>query len=331
MVAGPNRKPAAGPSRSRIDWAPWRAITHSSLEGESMSAITGMAALMTEPRDGFVIDWRRMAKPQADGYDTGIILKLMSVPSRRRSQPYVREAPQGGPMLFGGRVEVRNRESGGLKDERFVPAPPDHPNLPVAECLLGAWPEMAMQFPLIVSTIQPWQQPQKPPEYWQEHPGSGSHHKEEEFGTIMITVDSSIALAEAMVHEMAHHKLYAMGVPRVEVYRLIVNDPSELYVSPVVQDRKRPMTAVLHAQYSFMHVTALDIAMYEGPEMISNQKSLARLLLQRNVKRMEAGYQEIAKHARTDEEGRAFLEGFMQWSEDVLSHGRDILGREHGC
>ena len=295
-----------------------------------MSITQVMATAVTEPGDDFVIDWRRMAEPQVDGYDTEVILKLMSIPSRRRPQQCVREVPKGGSTLLGGRVEVRNRERGGLEDNRFVPASPDHPNVPLAEDLLGAWPEVAKQLPRIVHTIQPWRQPEKPPEYWQEHPGYSSHHKEEEFGTIMVTVDSAIALAEAMVHEMAHHKLYAMGVPRVEVYRLIVNDPSELYVSPVVKDRKRPMTAVLHAQYSFMHVTALDIAMYEGPETIPDQKRLARLLLGRNVKRMETGYEEIAKYARTDEEGRLFLDRFMRWSEAVLSHGQEILRLEHG-
>ena len=64
---------------------------------------------------------------------------------------------------------------------------------------------------------------------------------------------------------------------------IVGNDPAQRHVSPIVKDRTRPMTAVLHAQYSYVHVTALDLHMLEAeraggktPEDAIFQASLLR-------------------------------------------------------
>jgi hypothetical protein len=272
------------------------------------------------------IDWKRMAMPQPDGYDTLVTLRLaMTSTSLLRPRRYHRLPPDGAPTIFGGRVAVRNRPSGGLVGTRYVPASPTHPNLLLAETLVSAWPEVSFQFPKLIDTIQPWSDKTLTAEQWRVAPGSSSHSEEAEFGTIMVTVDSAIALAQAMVHEMAHHKLRALGISFLRARRLITNDPSELYISPIRKDRKRPMTAVLHAQYSFIHVTALDIAIYDSSSTTSEDRSLGVLLLERNVPKMEAGYAEIKRHARTDDSGAVFLDSFMSWSRAVLTRGREIL------
>ena len=178
------------------------------------------------------IDWTRMAVPQADGYDTAAVLRLATTgPSLLR--PTIPPPPtDGAPTIFDGRAAVRNRSGGGLQLPRYAPADPAHPHLAQAASLLATWPKMAAQFPELVDTIQPWTDTSAKPEYWLAMPGSSSHSEEPEFGVIMVTVDSPIALAQAMVHEMAHHKLRAVGVSLLQASRIVMNDPSELYRSP---------------------------------------------------------------------------------------------------
>ncbi len=272
------------------------------------------------------IDWSRLAEPQADGYDTAQTLWFAEhETSARRPEAYRRRDASGAPTLFDGLVAVRNRASGGLAPPRYAPAAPDHAHLARAAAYVGHWPEMARQFPALTDTVQPWSDTSVPAELWLQVPGSSSHSEEHEFGVVMVTIDSPIATAQAMVHEMAHHKLRALGVSLLGASRLVANDPADLFVSPIITDRRRPMTAVLHAQYSFIHVTALDVAIYDAAEEDQQLADQAVFLLARNVPRMERGYEEISRHICTDEAGAAFVDAFMAWSARVLARGREIL------
>lgn len=272
------------------------------------------------------IDWSRMARPQEDGYDTEVVLHLATTtPSLLRSKPYQRQPVGDAPTLFDGRVAIRNRPTGGLPRPRYIPADPAHAHLSEAERLLGVWPAVANQFPALIDTLQPWIDTSASHDDWLRLPGSSSHSNEAEFGVIMATVDSPIALAQAMVHEMAHHKLRAMGVSLLQAIRLVTNNPEDLYQSPIITHKRRPMTAVLHAQYSFIHVTALDVAIFQDPAMSEHDRRLALYLLARNVPRMEAGYAEIDAHIRTNADGAQFIDAFKSWSRQVLDTGQSVL------
>jgi hypothetical protein len=273
-------------------------------------------------------DWSRLARPQADGYDTAYILHLaQSSGSLLRPDPWRRRSPAGAPTLFEGRVAIRNRDSGGLPSPPYAPLSPDHPNLPAGEAVLRHWPEAAEQYAALIDTVQPWTDTGIPASD-RAYPGSSSHSEEAEFGTIMLTADNPFGVAQAMVHEMAHHKLRALGVSLMKAERIVANAPEELYTSPIVVGRKRPMTAVLHAQYSFIHVTALDLKVYENAPSSSDLRSQAIYLLARNVPRMEAGHEEISGHLRTDKQGAAFCGAFMRWSGEVLKAGHAVLEAE---
>jgi HEXXH motif-containing protein len=288
--------------------------------------VSGAAETIADSR--VAADWSRLARPQADGYDTDFILGLATTGgSVLRPDPWRRRPSAGAPTLFDGRVAIRNRESGGLSAPRYAPASPDHPNLAAGEAVLRHWPEAAAQFPALVDTVQPWTDTTIP-DSARQYPGSSSHSEEAEFGIVMVTVDNAFGLAQAMVHEMAHHKLRALGVSLLEADRIVTNDPDVLYTSPIVVDRKRPMTAVLHAQYSFMHVTALDVAVYHGAGEGSELRGQAVYLLARNVPRMEVGHEVLGRHLVTDDLGASFHAGFRTWSEEVLSAGRAILDAE---
>jgi HEXXH motif-containing protein len=123
---------------------------------------------------------------------------------------------------------------------------------------------------------------------------------------------------------MAHHKLRAMGVANESAIRIVTNPPSDRFPSPVVIDQPRPMTAVLHAEYSFIHVTELDLKMIEREEDDRARADIFKLLA-RNVPKMEAGFATIREHVRTDAEGACFMDAFLAWSDQVLRRGRRML------
>ena len=262
-----------------------------------------------------MIDWSRVAVPQADGYDTGVIAEMAGA---RAGTP----AP-GAPAMFGGRTRL-TACADRLPPARYVSAPLDHPNIARGEALLGAWPAAHRQCGALLREVSPFLDPTMTPAQWDHNPGSSSDGFPFPFGVIAATVDNAYGFAQALVHETAHHKLRALGVQLVAAERLIANDAAQLYESPIVRDRRRPMTAVVHAQYSFMHATALDVAMYDAAHDDATRKASAYLLA-RNVPRMEAGRRELAAHLRTDAAGAAFFAAFDQWSDATLRRSREIL------
>jgi HEXXH motif-containing protein len=154
--------------------------------------------------------------------------------------------------------------------------------------------------------------------------GSSSPSHEQWFGTVCVTVDDPIGCAQAFVHEMAHQKLRALGVSVESAWRLVRNDPRELYPSPIKIGRQRPMTAVLHAQYSFIYVVELDLRMLAAePDPMTRHRMLQ--LLMRNVVRMEAGYETLAANVRTDREGAVFIDAFLAWARRAIAQGYDTL------
>ena len=133
----------------------------------------------------------------------------------------------------------------------------------------------------------------------------------------------SAATGQAVVHEMAHHKLRAFGVANEQAIRIIANSTDELYPSPIVLDRLRPMTAVLHAQYSFIHVTQLDVQCSSRRTIQTSAVTFGSA--DRNASRMEMGFKTLRAHAHADESGRDFLGAFYDWCDTVLSKSRDLI------
>jgi hypothetical protein len=270
------------------------------------------------------VDWARMAEPQDDGYDTDVTLRLAeSGVSPLRRQPYRRRSTDGEVTFCEGAVAVRQAPDGGMMTDALAPASVNHPNIPDGGALLSRWPNAYTQFARLMDTVYPYTDPQQA-SMGNQALGSSSHSYEEDFGGIHATVDDALGFAQALVHEMAHQKLRALGVSFETAERLITNDPSQEFESPIRKDRARPMTAVFHAQYSFIYVTALDLKMLARANG-NRERQLILMLLARNVPRMQSGYEEVARHVRTDEAGRQFVEAFMKWSCDVLKHGQAEL------
>ena len=205
------------------------------------------------------VDWRSMAAPQEDGYDTEITLQLAEHgASPLRPEPYRRRSVDGAATFCDGTVAVRLAPELGLMTAKLLPAAVDHPNLAVGAAFLARWPAAYVQFGRLMDTVYPYTDPEQAKQgEWAL--GSSSHSYEEDFGSIHATVDDPLGFAQALIHEMAHQKLRALGVSLESAHRLVTNDPGQLFDSPIRKDCARPMTAVFHAQYSFIHVTALDL------------------------------------------------------------------------
>jgi HEXXH motif-containing protein len=270
------------------------------------------------------VDWSRMAEPQKDGYDTEMTLRLAEHGiTPLRPFPYRRRAIDGAVTFCNGMVAVRRAPELGLMTDRIKPAELDHPNLAAGAAYLSRWPAAYAQFGRLVDTVYPYTDPEQAG-LGEGSLGSSSHSYEEDFGSVHATVDNALGFAQALIHEMSHQKLRSLGVSFETAERLIVNDPSEQFESPIRKDRTRPMTAVFHAQYSFIHVTALDLHMLGGAQS-ERERQCILMLLARNVPRMQSGYEEVDRHIRTDDAGRLFVGAFMQWSTEILARGQAEL------
>jgi HEXXH motif-containing protein len=276
------------------------------------------------------IDWSRMAEPQEDQYDTDVIWELVTTTTTSiREEVHVRRPANDDLTIFDGSIAVRH--AGG--DEPLLPscvsAPLNHLHILRAAELVRRWPAVFEQYRRLMDTFHPFTDTSIPEERRAVTLGSISHHDPHRFGVMYATVDDPLGLAQAFVHEMAHNKLFGLGLYlEHSECGLIKNPPGQLFKSPIRTDRPRPMTAVFHAQYSFMHVTELDVRLAEVSEGEAELRRVVRLL-RRNVQRMSEGDMELRAHLEVDARGERFFDGFYRWSERVLDRGRALLS-EHG-
>ncbi|MCB9766395.1 MAG: HEXXH motif domain-containing protein [Alphaproteobacteria bacterium] len=271
------------------------------------------------------LDWAALAVPDLDGEGARVARAMANTRSGRWSGETSMGPPQPGePTIFDGQVAVRHARERCHQHPRYLNGDLHHPNIAAGEALVALWPEGYALVREAVDTFNPILDAGIPEEAWGRARGSSSHFDKHRFGLMFATYYDPFGLAQAFVHEAAHQKLFGFGVRLDDADRILDHRPDELYESPVVLDRLRPMPAVLHAQYSFMHVTALNVTLFEqatSPE----QREVARMFLTRNVERMTKGYHTLEAHARTDTVGEAFMRGFMGWSMGVLERGRALL------
>jgi HEXXH motif-containing protein len=277
------------------------------------------------------IDWSRLAEPQADQYDTDVALQLASTTtSPARPQMYERTPVGDAPAIFDGQVAIRHGYRSWpefellLSQYHILNAPVDHPNIRTAAEYVRTWPVGFTQCQRLLEMIHPVHDQRIPLESDEIYRGSLCHSYEHMFGTMWATIFCPIGLAEAMVHEMGHQKLRALGVSFESATNIVGNDQSDLYVSPVIKERPRPMTAVLHAEYSYVYVTTLDTHMFTA-EQDPHRREILGSVLQTNLSRIEEGYDTIQKHFKPGLHGEEFIGGFYGWTESTISSAKAAL------
>jgi len=254
------------------------------------------------------IDWRKIAEPQIDQYDTLIALEFA------KQSGYIREGIGSDPTFFDGQVAIREDPST-LHFPDCIPADPSHSNVKKGPDLLHLWQPVFKQFQLLIESVAIVD--------YTPHPtdlivGSICGSGNKGFGTIAATINNHVGFAGALVHEMAHHKLRALGVQFEGAERIVLNPPDQKFHSPIRFDCLRPMTAVLHAQYSYTYVSALDIKIINAAIDYERDYSIAECSLAHNLPKLEFGLRIIQDNAILDAAGNNFIEGLIDWSKQIF-------------
>lgn len=260
------------------------------------------------------IDWRRMAAPQMDNYDSEVILSFVDKDHLDKQRSSCNKT------VLEGATGVRYLDV--LFPEGFVFALSDHPNLHKMEQLLKSWPVGYKQCQSLVVTITPFFNPEYP---ITESTGSVCGPAGDYFGGIALTLDNSIGAAEAVVHEMAHHKLKVLGVEFTSANGLIVNNPKSLYKSPIRYDCERPMTAVVHAMYSYTYIAALDNAILNSDVPEEIKLRILETSLSIIIPKLRFGKNVMLNNLQTDENGQAFFAGYRHWLDETINQSLDFL------
>jgi HEXXH motif-containing protein len=245
-----------------------------------------------------------MARPQADGYDIGVILDLAHT-----QYDYLKRFPiEGAATMFGDCVTLR--DSSKPYAPYIKPAPHDHRNIAKAASVIeSAWPEMHAQIAEGLEWFEPLIDENFPDD--DQMGGCTSGTSCDGFGGICVTVQGVVGCAEGIVHEFGHMKLHAMGVHLLDWSNIVGNDPSELFESPIRKDITRPMGAVLQAQYSYIHVLHLDLAL--------RRLGIEAPMLDLNHDRMRAGKATLDQHFRAGANGEDFMRGLNEWTEELFA------------
>lgn len=248
-----------------------------------------------------MIDWKRIAQPQPDAYDSAVALTFCG------GLPLV-EAPN---KIFGSVAVTACPRS--LSPDLFN-APLDHPNIKEAERLVNLWPEGAASFKHLMREFHPLE-------------AKGSHGRgstcgsdESLPGKMYSTVHSAPGLAEAFLHELGHTKLRYLGVQLEHADRIVGNSPDELFVSPLRKDKPRPMSAVLHACLSYSYVLELDLVMWTAE---NDRENLEAIKL--NHKRMAEGREVMKEFKPADDDGEDFIVGYLSWLDSLLARSEAVI------
>lgn len=142
---------------------------------------------------------------------------------------------------------------------------------------------------------------------------------------VYVTINSLQGCAEGIYHEVGHTRLHGVGLG-IERHdgRLILNTPDEVYDSPIRLDKKRPMSAVIQAIYSWIIFGENDLQLAALP---GNANLSARYLIG-NLPKIEDGLVEIRKHVRCTPEGMQFMDGYFEWGESVVERAYALCRKE---
>lgn len=265
------------------------------------------------------IDWMRVAAPQVDGYDTQIILELArSGHYAERLGPKLDRNP---PIWPDGRAAwVLSLEQSRLPSAEYSILPVGDQIVQDGLKLLELWPTVRKQCADILVGLCAMTTSRS---YRGMGHGCSCGHFGDDFGWIYVTADDPWGFAEGIVHEMGHWKLRALGIWFEDWTPLILDHAfDELYDSPVRKDKPRPMGAVLHAQYSYIHVARMTtLALQSTEKPVQQDIDWAELQL----KRITEGQATLRAHARgTLGIGAPFLQGIDAWTTQVIQDGQAI-------
>lgn len=142
---------------------------------------------------------------------------------------------------------------------------------------------------------------------------------------VYVTIDNMQGCAEGIFHEIGHLRLNALNLEiEKHDYRFFTNTPENLYESPIRRDKKRPLSAVIQAIYSWLMLSENDLqcANIQGNAMVS-----ATYLIT-NFPKIEDGLIIIRNNIKCTPEGIDFIDGYLEWGEDICSRARELCKQQ---
>jgi hypothetical protein len=291
------------------------------------------------------IEWKRVAKPQPDGYDSEVIASILN-----EKYGWKKIQPTSELRLCNGAVAV-------VQDRQYTPEQISHPSNPMTDGMpymtpevcagidrfLMAWPEGGQMLQLFLDEY--WAKWSK---FMDKHGrGCSSGHYEmksclHDYGltkglvlnAVYVTANDWQGCSEGIYHEVGHARLESVGID-IDTHdsRLLLNGPDELYDSPVRWDIKRPMSAVVQAVYSWIMFCEADIQCAKNltgydtkhPEQQQTAAEASVSYLIGNIPKIQDGLTEIRNNIKFTPEGKDFFDGYLEWGEDVVARGIEVL------
>ncbi|MDE0019638.1 MAG: HEXXH motif-containing putative peptide modification protein [Candidatus Poribacteria bacterium] len=278
--------------------------------------------------DEVSIDWSRLPEPQADGYDTDIVLLLASCAG------YTCRDVGDNPTILDGKVAVRQPEVNYCVPDGWKPAPSDDPNLAFATDFLECWPEVLQQFSKIIHSVYPYSEPNlgrgscSGPAQDASAKSAKVPYTGKIFGAINVTVFDPIGTSEALVHELAHQKLWALGIDFEYASRLVLNPQTECYPSPVRRN-PRPMTALIHAAYAWLYIVNLQLRMIPFEDEKGVEPEVIQVFVKgyfaRNLLNLTKALKVVVENVKYDAAGEAFFGSLFEWGTRLITEGNQVL------
>lgn len=297
-----------------------------------------------------IVEWKRVAKPQADGYDSYVIGEFL-----KAHYGWQRSVPTSEWRLCDGKVAV--------VPDRTVTTNGIDPNNPMIDGMpyvteerlskinhfLMAWPEGGLMLQLFMDEFWPkWSKLMD----GEAARGSSSGHYEivnctreghlkgVAVNATYVTMNDPQGCCEGIYHEVGHARLESLGLG-IDAHdnTLLLNGPDELYDSPVRWDVKRPMSAVIQAVYSWITLTEADIQCgtnltgidikdpVRNPTLTPAEASSFYMMT--NIPKIQDGLEEIRKYAKLTPAGVDFIDGYLEWGHSVVDRGLALLKAVH--
>lgn len=264
------------------------------------------------------IDWSRVAKPQDDGYDADVLEHLLAT-----KWGWTKGVVDTPITLCGNTVAVRPDPYAYGSAEYMV----DHfdaftsDEAAALDKYLAIWPTGFRSMQRTLDEFYPKWFPDRPfmrGSASGHQPLSNTHTRM----SVFVTINDPEGGAAGIYHEWGHLRLEVVGM-YIDYHdnTLITNTPEELYDSPVRHDVQRPMSAVIHGLYAWVMLSENDLWCAQHIEA----EPAIRHYLAINIPKIENGIREVRNYVRTTPEGEQFINGMLDWADDLVHRSHEFM------
>lgn len=265
----------------------------------------------------------KMVWPQANGYDS-LVFNTLTGENVGKSE--LHPDAVANDLIFAGKVRVGYFEQDIMNPPRYQKAFACAEVFRQAEHYLQAWPEMYEQIKILVKVIQPFYDTTIHPKHIEFAVGSSSSSIGLPLGYICLTVDNPIGVAQAIVHELAHQKIRAIGIIENNTDAIFSNAP---YVSAPLNINQRVLpAAAFHDIYTFTHILQLNISMASLSLSAIEKDHLYQLLLKNSI-RIEHALYYLTEEIRTITYYKTFYEKLISWMKKCVQDTKRILSESY--